>query len=91
MIAITGVSLLAGGSAHEHITQVAWLDTDNGKTSRPTVAQMVAFAEQGGKMYVGGENGWNAVQVVRPAGGAPYLRSVKDNTYTDNLLSLPRF
>jgi hypothetical protein len=91
MIAITGVSLLAGGSAHEHITHVQWLDTDNGKTSRPTVALMVSYAEQGNALYVGGDDGWNAVQVVRPAGRAPYLRSVKDSTPTNNLLYLPRF
>jgi 1-aminocyclopropane-1-carboxylate deaminase/D-cysteine desulfhydrase-like pyridoxal-dependent ACC family enzyme len=91
MIAITGVSLTAGGSASEHITQVAWLDTERGTALRATVPQMVTYAENGNALYVGGKDGWNEVRVVRPAGQAPYLRSVKDNTYTDNLLFLPRF
>jgi hypothetical protein len=91
MIVITGVSVMLGGSTHEHITSIQWLDTSDGISKRSLVSQLVEFAEQGNALYVGGENGWNQVQVVRTAGQTPYLRSVKDNTYTDNLLYLPRF
>ena len=31
------------------------------------------------------------VLVVRPSGGTPYLRTYANGTWTDNLLSLPRF
>ena len=91
MIAITRVSLMANGSTHQHITHVLWLDTDNGKTSRPATGLMVRFADEGNTLYVGGQDGWQQVQVVRPVGHDPYLRSVRDDTYTDNLLYLPRF
>lgn len=91
MIAITGVSLALGGGTNEHITNAQWLNTDSDVSTRSTVAQLVTYVEQGNALYVGGNDGWNAVQVVRPAGRAPYLRSVKDNTPTDNLLYLPRF
>jgi hypothetical protein len=90
MIAITGVQM-AGGSSHQHIADVQWLNTMSGKADRITAGAMIEHIDKGNDVHVGGADGWAKVYVVRPSHGAPYLRSARDKTYTDNLLELPRY
>ena len=52
-------------------------------------ALAVAWLEKGNKLWVAGEAGPVEVRVVK--GNPPYLQTVADNIYTDNLLALPRF
>jgi hypothetical protein len=91
--AITGVSLLAGATHSSHVAFVRWLETTNGNSDTSDVAAMVKFIEANPShpVVVGGKNGWATVEVVRPRGGTPYLRSHKDGTETDNLMRLLRF
>ena len=44
-----------------------------------------------GKAYVESSTSKVEVGVVKPQGGTPYLRTFANGTWTDNLLSLPRF
>ena len=89
MTFITGVHM-AGGTQHEHIASVWWLQSD-GKSNTLTTQGMVDFIEKGNAVQVGGPNGPIAVGVVRVQGRSPYLRTVADGQPKDNLLSLPRF
>lgn len=90
MIYITGVRT-AGGSRHEHIVSVWWLDSRDGKSSTSTTDAMVEFLDRGSAVKVGGASGPVAVGVVRPNTGKPYLRTHANDAWSDNLLSLPRF
>jgi hypothetical protein len=54
-----------------------------------TTSQAVDWLNRGNKLYVAGETGAVEVKVVNA--NPPYLRTVADNSYTDNLLALPRF
>ncbi len=90
MIYITGVHLAAGSSRAEHIDSVWWLQVD-GKSSTMTIAKPIEFIDNGGVANVGGPAGPVAVQVVRPDGRQPYIRTHADGQWTDNLLNLPKF
>lgn len=91
MIQITAVRL-DGGDGHEHITHVMWT---SGATAAALAASSgiidwltadgsnLAFVKDGGREV--------PVEVVRPAGGTPYLRARLQGAWTDGLLALPRF
>lgn len=83
---------LSGGTGHEHITQLWWVDPADGKVGNNSRAQLVAWIEnQNGKAYV--EDRWgnrSDVGVVVPRFGEKYLRSYANGVATDNLLALPR-
>jgi hypothetical protein len=87
---ITAVRL-GGGAGEQHISSVRWLNADTGLSKMSPVASMVEWLEKGNTVYVGGDAGRADVQVVRPAGGAAYLRSKANGQWTDNLLKLPRY
>ena len=90
MVYITGVHL-DGGGQHEHIARVRWLDCNNGASNNMTTEEAINYLDKHNNLRVGGLDGPVAVAVVRPEGRKPYLRTVADNQWTDNLLSLPRF
>lgn len=78
---------LEGGARHEHITDVRWkAGVMSGTVTR---AEMVEWITNGGHAWVQATPMDVRVEVVR--GTPPYLRTVANGTYTDNLLSLPRF
>lgn len=83
---------LSGGTQHEHITRLWWVNPSNSKSGDDTRAELVAWIENdGGKAYVEDSAGNRAdVGVVKPATGAKYLRTHADGKWTNNLLSLPR-
>lgn len=54
-----------------------------------STAQTVDWLRNGNRLYVAGENGAAEVRVVEAK--PPYIRTVADNSYTDNLLYLPRY
>jgi hypothetical protein len=89
MIYITHVRLSPPNSRnHEHITHLAWRDPSSGGTGQTTRQQIVMWIEDGNEARVQG-NPDVRVHVIdaRPK----YLRTAANNTYTDNLLNLPRF
>jgi hypothetical protein len=74
---------------HAHIAAIRWLDAGNSTSKTMTTSQAVDWLNRGNKLYVAGETGAVEVKVVNA--NPPYLRTVADNSYTDNLLALPRF
>lgn len=90
-IRITAIHLSADGSTHEHITDLAWRDYVTGQTREDTKSTIVKFLEEGGKAFVETGASKCAVGVARPAGGTPHLRTFSNGTWTDSLLSLPRY
>lgn len=88
MVFATAVRMSTGGR-HEHITHIKWLNCDDGKAGEMTTQKTVEWIRQGGSLWVAGANGKVEVRVVDA--NPPYLRTVANNTYTDNLLQLPRF
>lgn len=82
----------SGGTGHEHITHLWWINPASGQTSDNTRAQIVSWIEnENGKAYVEDSHGNRAdVGVVTPTYGQKYLRTHADGRWTDNLLALPR-
>jgi hypothetical protein len=91
MIEITAVSF-EDSKAHEHITAVLWrsASTPAGHSAREAI---IAWLEAHGANEAVVADGADYVQVavVRPARGAPYLRTQVDGVWTDKLLALPTF
>ncbi|MFF2269297.1 DUF3892 domain-containing protein [Cellulosimicrobium cellulans] len=88
---ITHIRLQPGYSDHEHIVMYRWVNRETGAQGDSDKPAMVAWIDDGGVAYV--EQGGSRVRVgvVRPSGRQPYLRTYANETWTDNLLSLPRF
>jgi hypothetical protein len=79
----------ASAQQHPHLGGIRWLDSSNSTSNTMTTGQAVDWLHRGHKLYVAGEGG--AVEVKVVAAVPPYLRSLANNTWTDNLLALPRF
>ncbi|WP_182378661.1 DUF3892 domain-containing protein [Nocardioides sp. WS12] len=90
-IEITHVRLSSGGSTHEHITDYKWRSDSDGSVGSSDKPTMVKWVDDGGVAYVGSAANKVNVGVVRPTQGQPYLRTHADGSWTNNLLSLPRF
>jgi hypothetical protein len=81
---------LAGGSSHQHISNVRWKNPDTDATGQTTRAEMVDWIKnKGGKAYVCG--GGHLARVLVVNASPPYIRTRADGAWTDNLLALPRF
>jgi hypothetical protein len=74
---------------HEDIMGIRWLDSSTSTSNTMSKPQAVDWVRKGNRLYVAGETGAVEVRVVDA--DPPYLRTVANNTYTDNLLSLPRY
>ncbi len=74
---------------HEHIAEIRWLDSTKSTSSTMSTSSAVEWLRKGNKLYVAGASGPVDVRVVDA--NPPYLRTVADNSYTDNLLALPRY
>jgi hypothetical protein len=80
---------LAGGEKHEHITHLKWRSAF-GLDGQDTREALVAKLRRGEVTACVKDNRGEAeVRVVEAT--PPYLRTVADGRYTDNLLALPRF
>jgi hypothetical protein len=90
LIEITAIRL-AGGSAHEHISDVRWRckSTSSGQC---TVEGLVAWlrADDANRAVLAESSHLVAVLVVDGVGG-PCLRARDQGSWTDDLLFLPRF
>lgn len=90
MIYITHIRLNPPTSSrHEHITHVAWDEYGSSKTGVLTRQEAVDWIRGGGEARVHG-NPYD-VKVLVVEAQPPYIRTAANGTYTDNLLSLPRF
>ena len=90
MLYITAVHMVTGGTRHEHIEKVRWFDSGNNTTNEATVPQMVQYIEQGNPVQVQGPPA-ASVGVNHTANGYKYIQTHADGTWTNNLLSLPRY
>lgn len=85
---------MVGGTRHEHIAKVKWINESTGTSGEETRAGMVAWLSKSrdNVAYVKDVRG-NVIRVgvVRPQNGEPYIRTYADDTWTDNLLSLPEY
>ena len=89
MIQITAIHMV-GDDRHEHIGEMKWLDNSNGGGGTSTREAMVKFVRQfPNQAFVQGPT-QSAFLRVREA-SPPYVQTYADNTWTDNLLSLPRY
>lgn len=89
MVRINAVHM-AGGTSHEHISGVRWVNPSTGKAGDSTTGDVVLWIEGGGTATVQDSQGSVAVGVV-DAKPNRYLRTHADGRWTDNLLALPRF
>src|SRR5579871_4128388 len=83
---------LSGGHGHEHISRVHWRDTSNGTSNWMSRDQAIEWIDDGHKLYCADQlrpGNYVEVKVRRDAGKHPYLRTVTDGRWSDNLLSLP--
>lgn len=83
---------LAGGTGHEHISHLWWVNPVDGKTGDNTRATIVSWIEnENGTAFVQQPGTPRAeVGVVTPQHGQEYLRTHADGRWNNNLLSLPR-
>ena len=82
---------MAGGTQHEHVSQLVWVSEETYKSGISPTGDLVNFIENGNSVMVGDGTTKVAVGVVKPQYGAPYLRTYADKQWTDNLLALPRY
>ena len=82
---------MSGGTEHKHIASCVWVIEKTFKSGITSTGGMVEFIDNGNKVKVSDGTTTASVGVVRPQGGAPYLRAYADQKWTDNLLSLPRY
>jgi len=89
---------MAGGSGHEHISDLKWQRVDGGnvqESGQCTRQQMVEYIEKNGNESVWcpdrNPNLHGAWVHVHSNGHIKYVQTVADGRKTDNLLSLPTF
>jgi hypothetical protein len=89
MIYITHIRLSPPNSRnHECISDLKWFEPSTRNAGQMTRAQMVGWIEGGGDARVQGPPDVSVIVVdARPK----YVRTVANNSYTDNLLNLPPF
>ncbi len=81
---------LSGGSRHEHITHIKWVQDGQIAQSVSTRGEMVTYVEKGGKAYVKDAKGNVAYLAVRQTtSGTKYVQTYADGIWSDNLLALP--
>jgi hypothetical protein len=92
-VRITHRHMSTGGTRHEHIQSVKWLNEATNETGVADVyPSMVDYIDnKNGKAYVFDGRYRVEVGTVHPKVGNPYIRTHKDGVWTDNLLSLPTF
>ncbi len=79
----------ASAQQHPHIAGVRWLDSDKSISKTMSTAEAIDSLLKQNKLNVAGDNGAVEVRVVNAT--PPYVRTVADGSYTDNLLYLPRY
>ncbi len=82
---------MAGGSTHEHVSEVIWMNETSFESGKTLTAEMVKYIDDGNSVRVSDGNTRVSVGVVRERGKAPFLRTYADKKWTDNLLALPKY
>ena len=89
---ITAVHLV-GGITHQHIAEVKWETVETAGSGRSSRADIVTWLDAATTNEAWGGIGANAVHVhvVRPQVGEPYIQTIADGQWSNNLSSLPRY
>lgn len=87
MVQITAIRVV-GLARHENITDVQWINPVNKRNGTSTKQAMVDWIKGGGQAIV--SDGMRTVKVSVVAAPIPYIRTIADGVWSDNLLSLPR-
>lgn len=74
---------------HSEITEIRWLDASNSTSNTMNVPTTIDWLLKGHRLIVAGADSFAEVEVVDAS--PPYIRTVADDTVTDNLLLLPRY
>lgn len=90
MINVTAVHMV-GGTQHEHIGAVRWMNPNSNQTGESTRQTMVEWIrDKNGVAHVHGSDGRvSTVGVVND--DPPYIRTYADGDWNNNLLALPRY
>ncbi len=92
-VRITCISKDGGNHENPHvaITDLGWKNEETGETGNSTRLAMYEWIkEKNGHAYVRDGSGNTArVGTAETAKGTKYVRTYRDNTWTDNLLALP--
>lgn len=91
MIYITHVRMSAPSArGHDRIVELKWRNPSDGATGQSTVQQIVDWIrnKQGVAKVTDGRR---TADVVVVDASPPFLRTVADGAYSDNLLALPTF
>lgn len=75
---------------NEAIEAFCWMNPASNKTGKATRLEMVQWIEEGNQAYVQAPSGTKIFCYVRTSShGVKFLQTYSNETYTDNLLSLP--
>jgi len=86
------IRMSQGGSRHEHITRIQWVQDGTTIRKDNSRAEMVDYVKKGGLAYVRDSRGDVAYLRVRVSStGTEYVQTWADGIWSDNLLALPRF
>ena len=88
MVQITAIRTI-GQDKNENIAEVRWINPVDKKTGTSTKKIMVDWIRNGGQAVV--SDGTQTVKVAVVDAPTPYIRTIADGVWTDNLLSLPKF
>lgn len=81
---------MSGGTAHQHIASLRWIEDGASDTKESTRGVLVDWVKEGGQGYVKDSSGNKAwVHVVEA--NSPYIQTHSDGIWTDNLLALPEY
>jgi hypothetical protein len=90
MVIITHIRMSPGGTSDEHITELRWWNPASGEMNSSTRQAVIDWIQtKGGVARV--TDGFTFADVTVVAGPLPYLRTMRDGIFTDNLLALPKF
>jgi len=85
------VKMSPGGHHHSHIVEITGVDDTTGGSVVGSRQQWVNSVKTGHTAYVQDASGQRAYLHVNHIGNVEYVQTVRDNTWTDNLLALPRY
>jgi hypothetical protein len=86
---VVAVHVAPNGTKAEHIQEVMWV-ADNFVGGKCSVSTMVDFLRKNpGQLVVSSKDSKSVVEVVEAT--PPYIRSTKDASVSDNLLTITRY
>ena len=93
MIQITCITKDGGNHENQHtaISRLGWVDVHSRQQGNSSRLEIYDFLKKGGQAYVTDISGRNTAYLMtaETAFGTKYVKTIPDQTKTDNLLNLP--